>query len=272
MSSYPSSLQPLVSNRLAYVDIMTRVGGAPLGSAKNQNLLTETVGQVIGALKSVKKLLEQDVIDIQGMLAGSNLSELQQTTILEALSTKVNAPAGDGIKQIFMCFDNYLTEPLVKLFDSNEDNKVKLKAAARHLLALKAYRMNEKSYAHCASVVLHKAQIIPDHMLLEVRTLKCFVSNGKPLDAAGGVLQFPEDVSAFILQDPVAAARAFADTPPMESPFDEFTRRMLALNTPCRCSNIAIQRVIQERRPKRGVVMHPKLAPAMGMLQDMQNS
>ena len=111
----PNSLQTLISNRLAYVELMSTFGRAEVGSEKLNKLMGDTVLQFLGAFKSVKKLQEEDVINIQKLIASSKLSETQQGALLEAMDKKVNHVSTEAQRQTLLCFDKYLTAGLASL-------------------------------------------------------------------------------------------------------------------------------------------------------------
>ena len=85
----PTSLEKLVINRFAYVNLMGRVGGSMPGSEKYTQLLVDSVSQILAAYKTVKTLSVEDALEIQKVVADGPLPKEQKATLMDALTGKV---------------------------------------------------------------------------------------------------------------------------------------------------------------------------------------
>jgi hypothetical protein len=267
----PSALEKSVANRFAYVDLMVKVGGCEPGLPKHHQLLTDSVCLILATLKTVKGVQVEDAIAIQTMVSKSPLNEEQRTTLLGALDVKVNggvSQAGSN-KQQFFYFDNYWTQELSDLYASGSSVDVVLRATARHLIALQATKLNEKSMAHCLSMALHTHDLDGDAKLLYLGKLKKFIDAAKNDCAPVGLVEYPEDVNEFIEKAPEAARAAFGATPPVESKFDGVARSLLTTGMPCRSSSHMCATGGAAKLKYSGV---PKAClPALKLIEHMQN-
>ena len=154
-----------MAHRFAYVKLMVKVGGCEPGLPKHHQLLTDSVCQILATLKTVKVVQVEDAL--QTMVSESPLTDEHRPTLIGALDVKVNgavAQVGSN-KQQFFYFDHYWTRELADLYASGSSVDVVLKATARHLIALLATRLNEKSLAHCLSMALHTLDLDGDRKL-----------------------------------------------------------------------------------------------------------
>ena len=144
-----------------------------------------------------------------------------------ALDGKVNGTSDNGGngKQEMLYFDNYLTKNLVDLFASEEASiESKLFGAAKQIIAIRATRMSEKSYAHCLAIACHKEAAMKlggDAALNRLRDLKKIVHKAAGPSAPMGLQEYPKDVNEFFNKLPDAYNMAFpGGQPPAKSGFD----------------------------------------------------
>ena len=142
-----------------------------------------------------------------------------------ALDGKVNGTSdngGDG-KQELQYFDYYLTKDLTDLFASQAPIDIKLMGAAKQIVALRATKMSEKSWAHCVSIVCQKEigmGLGGDAALEKVRSLKKIVDKAAGQGAPIGLQEYPKDVNELFNKLPDAYHMAFpGGQPPAKTGF-----------------------------------------------------
>ena len=144
-----------------------------------------------------------------------------------ALDGKVNGTSDNGGngKQEMLYFDNYLTKNLVDLFASEEASiDSKLMGAAKQIIAIRATRMTEKSWAHCIAIACYKEAAMGlggDAALERLRGFKQLVHKAAGQGAPMGLQEYPKDVNEFFNKLPDAYNMAFpGGQPPAKSGFD----------------------------------------------------
>ena len=143
-----------------------------------------------------------------------------------ALDGKVNGTSDNGGngKQEMHYFDNYLTKDLADLFASEASIDSKLMGAAKQIIAIRATRMTEKSWAHCIAIACYKESAMGlggDAALERLRGFKQLVHKAAGKDAPMGLPEYPKDVNEFFNKLPSAYDMAFpGGHPPAKTGFD----------------------------------------------------
>ena len=247
-------LEKFVKNRFLYLELMQQVGGCVIGQPKHTQLLIDTVTNILTNIKNVKKISVEDALPIQVLVGESSLTAEQKQVVVAALDARVSGPddIGSG-KQNMSFYDKYLTHELAKLFSIPGNSEHKLRESAKHLINLRATRMNEKSWAHCLAVTMQTEQFNGDEKVQILREFKALVEKARGDAPPMGLLEFPAEFHEFRLQEPEGARDAFGDSEPVPSSFDKVSRRLVTAAMPCRSSN-AMCGVIGPTKQKANMV------------------
>ena len=262
-------LAKFLVNRFKYLNLMESIGGCSPGQAKHDQLLLDACQQIIASIKTTRAISVEDAVEIQQLVAESPLTQDQKSNLVQVLDAKVNGgqdTSAINAKQNLLYFDNYLTDALVKLFASDAHTTAKLQATVKHLMALRASKLNEKSWSHILSIVLHTEEMDGNSKLLKLRELKSLMDKMKFQCSPVELYEFPKDVKHFITTCPDAALEAFGDSPPVKSPWNDVARQLLLTATPCRSSSVLVSDVNARRSAAGGI---PRACvPAFNMLRD----
>lgn len=233
-----SALEAYVHNRLSLLSMMSTIQQEQPGSVGFLTRASQTVADLTRAFRQARDINVAQALRVTEQLRASNIPEDMQRTLATILENKVNgngnAPA--EAKQNMKYFDKYLSAELAQTIKGNHFES-KLRGGSQQLVHLGAVLLNEKSWAHCLSVLLQLEEVGSDEKLIHLQTLKDLVKAGGT-NARVGPLEYPEDVGEFIQQHPQLAAAAFGEgQQPVPSEWDHVTRAMASRMVPCRTSN-----------------------------------
>jgi len=210
-----SALIRSIETRLKYLNMVMGIQKIEPSSDKYLPMLMQACTDVMKACIGAKTISFDDAIAIQLLVRDSKLTEDMVRQITSGIDSRITGEVvgNDSGKQNLQCFDMYLSEVAQTTFNGDEHPDRKLYVAGRHLINLRAIRLNEKSWSHCLSVALHKdlPVISGDERIAFLQKLKGYVREATPSEYATihGPKDYPSDIDKFVAENPDIATLAF---------------------------------------------------------------
>ena len=193
-----SALVRTIETRLKYMSMVLDIQKIDQCSDKYVAMLLQATQDILKTFNGAKRISFDEAVAIQQLVNDSKLTADMIKDVVHALDCRVAGEIGssEGSKQNLKFLDKYLNEEVQFIIDSTEPPEQKIYAGGRHLLKLRVSSLNEKSWSHCLSIILHRdiSTMCGDTRLKYLKQLKDVVRNGTPNIALTG----PEDFTLLI--------------------------------------------------------------------------
>ena len=187
-----SKLEQMVQAKVTYVQMM-RTCGAPVGSEKHQQLLTNLLEGTLGAIRIVCTVQPSEAVRLKAILE-DHLSADQLSTIMAAVAHKVSLSDTASEAQTQRCYnlDVYMTEEDWSCFLDTQHRSAQIFRMCRIMQQIGLLRPDEKTFAQAALIATHAHGLDSPNMLLQAtRQLKDLYKGLVGEAASKGLTQGP---------------------------------------------------------------------------------
>ena len=236
-----SKLEQMVQAKVTYVQMM-HACGAPVGSEKNQQLLTNLLEGTLGAIRIVSTVQPGEAVRLKAILE-DHLSADQLSTIMAAVANKVSLSGTPSEAQAQRCYnlDVYMTEEDWSCFLDTQNRSAQILRIARIMAQIGLVRPDEKTFAQAALIATHAHGLDSPNMLLQATRQLKDLYKGLVGEAASqgltqGPLVYPPDVNVFKDEFPALFQKAYAQQPPVPSKWTPEIRYLILQHATARSS------------------------------------